>query len=223
MRGTLDMSEENQQRTIQMAYPLNELMIYSDTDGILEFEDVIKKQLNVKQIVMKSLEQLTKSYKAIRSVIGKKYKKEANEIIKQIECGDFRNCSDPDCFSAQYNVDEREGFVSCKFDYNGNKEAIVYLSNRLTEQNKLEGEINHVRRQVNVIRKEMGLKMYDRVHIEIQKNDFWNGLDQTLLEQLRVQLGGDLVLVEKVENSKTVKSLNGLFETKIYVVESLID
>ena len=48
MRGTLDMpASDKQQRTIQMAYPLNELIIYSDTDGILEFGEVIKKQLNV--------------------------------------------------------------------------------------------------------------------------------------------------------------------------------
>ena len=92
------------------------------------------------------------------------------------------------------------------------------MSNSLTEDNKLEGELNHVRRQVNVIRKEMGLKMYDRVHIEIQTDEFWSGLDQTLVEQLRLQLGGDLVLLEKVENSKRIKSLNELFETKLQVV-----
>jgi len=211
-------------RSVQMAYPLNEIIIYSDTDGILEFEDVIKKQLNVKNILIKPLEQLTKNYKANRSVVGKRYKKEASEIIRQIESGDFTNCSDPECYSVQYNMDEREGYISSKFEYNINKEAVVYLSNTLTEQNKTEGEINHIRRQVNVIRKEMGLKMYDRVHIEIEKNHFWNGLDQTLVEQLRVQLGGDLVLVEHLEKSKSVKSLNGLFDTKIYVVaESLID
>ena len=217
MRGTLD----KQQRTIQMAYPLNELIIYSDTDGILEFEEVIKKQLNVKQIVIKPLEELTKSYKAIRSVIGKRYKKEANDIVKQIEAGDFTNCSDTDCYSVQYNLDEREGYISSNFEYiqnNSNKEAIVYLSNRLTDQNKVEGELNHVRRQINVIRKEMGLKMYDRVHIQIQTDEFWNGLDQTLVEQLRLQLGGNLVLVEKLEKIKTIKSLNGLFETNLKVM-----
>jgi valyl-tRNA synthetase len=211
MRGTLDM---------QMAYPLNELIIYSDTDSILEFGDVIKKQLNVKQIVIQPLEQLEKRYKAIRSVIGKRYKKEANEIVKQIELGDFTNCSDTDCYSVSYHMDEREGYISSKFEYiqnNSNKEAIVYLSNRLTENNKIEAETNHIRRQVNVIRKEMGLKMYDRVHIEIQKDEFWNGLDQTLVEQLRLQLGGDLVLLEKVDTDKTIKSLNGQFETKLRV------
>ena len=224
MRGTLDMpASDKQQRTIQMAYPLNELIIYSDTDGILEFEEVIKKQLNVKQIVIKPLEELTKCYKAIRSVIGKRYKKEANDIVKQIESSDFINKQnfDTDCYSVQYKIDDREGYISSKFEYtqnNSNKEAIVYLSNSLTEDNKLEGELNHVRRQVNVIRKEMGLKMYDRVHIEIQTDEFWSGLDQTLVEQLRLQLGGDLVLQEKVENSKTIKSLNGQFETKLHLV-----
>jgi hypothetical protein len=118
-------------------------------------------------------------------------------------------------------MDEREGYISSKFEYiqnNSNKEAIVYLSNGLTENNRIEAEINHVRRQVNVIRKEMGLKMYDRVHIEIQKDEFWNGLEQTLVEQLRLQLGGDLVLLEKIETDKTIKSLNGQFETKLRLV-----
>ena len=212
MRGTLD---------IQMAYPLNELIIYSDTDGILEFGEVIKKQLNVKHIVIEPLEQLTKCYKAIRSVVGKRYKKDAAEIVKQIELGDFTNCSDIDCYSVSYHMDEREGYISSKFEYiqnNINKEAIVYLSNRLTENNRIEAETNHVRRQVNVIRKEMGLKMYDRVHIEIQKDEFWNGLEQTLVEQLRLQLGGDLVLIEQVHTDKTIKSLNGQFETKLRLV-----
>jgi len=118
-------------------------------------------------------------------------------------------------------MDEREGYISSKFEYiqnNINKEAIVYLSNRLTENNRIEAETNHVRRQVNVIRKEMGLKMYDRVHIEIQNDEFWNGLDQTLLEQLRIQLGGDLVLIEEVDTDKRIKSLNGQFETKLRLV-----
>ena len=64
----------------------------------------------------------------------------------------------------------------------------------------------------------MGLKMYDRVHIEIQKDEFWNGLEQTLVEQLRLQLGGDLVLLEEVDTDKRIKSLNGQFETKLRLV-----
>jgi hypothetical protein len=65
----------------------------------------------------------------------------------------------------------------------------------------------------------MGLKMYDRVHIEIQTDEFWNGLDQTLLEQLRVQLVGDLELVEIIEAKevKYIKSLTGQFQTALLV------
>lgn len=201
-------------RSVQMAYPLNELLVYSDEVTLIEFEEVIKKQLNVKTFTLKPLDELDKKYKAVRSVIGKRYKKEAANIVLQIESSNIDNIEE-DCYTVDYNVDNRDGYVHSKYN-----NTIVYLSNEVTEENKVEAELNNIRRQVNVIRKEMGLKMYDRVHIEILKDEFWSRLDQTLVEQLRIQLGGDLVLVDHLETSKTIKSLNGQFETSIYVVVS---
>ena len=210
LRGILD---------LPMAYPLNQMSIYLESSGLLEFTDVITKQLNVKTIEFKPLDAFPKRYKPNRGVLGKIYKKEASEVAKRIESGDLTGIDNPDTYTTDYQIVEYPGMIRAEFVYNSTQKGIVYLSNSLTNENKVEAEINHVRRQVNVIRKDMGLKMYDRVHIEIQKSEFWNRLEPTLLEKLRLELGGDLVLTQTLQKGKDIKSLDGDFITLIYVTK----
>jgi hypothetical protein len=199
-----------------MVYPLDILHIYSDSNGILEYKEVIQKQLNIKSILLTSLDSVPICYKANKNIIGKRYKAKAGDIIKQIENGDIKGI-DKDCYRFDYDLVEMEGFLGSKFYYDGDRVALIYVSNIFSEENKKEAELNHVRRQVNIIRKEMGLKMYDGVQIEIQKDWFWNTMDPVLLENLKQQLGGNLTFKEKIERGRDIQSLSGEWVTRIRV------
>jgi len=184
-----------------MAYPLDHLLVYSENRTIMDFREILSKELNVKTVSWRSLHELKKQYKPIRSVIGKLYKTKAGEITKRIESGLLDGIGE-DCYTFDYLVERKEGYMESKTEH-----AIVYLSNALTDRNKCEAQLNLLRRQVNVIRKQMELKMYDRVHIKIQRDEFWNGLDHELWEGFKTQLGGNVVLVDKILNGHVFNSV----------------
>jgi valyl-tRNA synthetase len=177
---------------LPMAYPLDHLIIYSETRNVMTFREVLLKELNIKTITWRSFSELEKRYKPVRSVVGKVYKARAGQVMKEIESGNVDDLQH-ECYTFDYVMNNREGYMDYKTD-----KTILYLTDHLKEENKREAELNLVRRQINVIRKQMELKMYDRVHIEIQRDEFWNGVDHQLWEMFQTQLGGDVVLVDKV-------------------------
>ena len=198
---------------LPIIYPLDELKLYSISSDILEFSDVIKKELNIKNITMMELEKLPKKYIPNRGILGKLYKKGANDVAKRIESGDISDLSD-DHYSIEYIIQDHPGYISSKFDYYSDEgkrsESIIYLSAEATAHNMMEAEVNHFRRQVNILRKDMGLKMFDRVYIETMGESFWNHIDPTLIDNLRIQLGGRFNVVYDLEIPvKTVMTLNG--------------
>ena len=84
----------------------------------------------------------------------------------------------------------------------------------------MEAEINHFRRQVNLMRKEMGFKMYDNIYIETMCTNFWNKIDPVLIVSLRTQLGGKFNIVDDIPMPvNIIKSLNGKFEISLYIVK----
>jgi len=177
---------------LPMAYPLDNLIVYSATRNVMTFREVLLKELNIKTITWRSFSELQKRYKPVRSVVGKVYKARAGEVMKQIESGNVDDLQH-DTYIFDYIVESREGYLNATTD-----KTIMYLTDHLKEENKREAQMNLVRRQINVIRKQMELKMYDRVHIEIQRDEFWNGVDHQLWEVFQTQLGGDVILVDKV-------------------------
>ena len=204
-----------------IGYPLNELLIYQNGScGILEFEDVIKKELNIKSITMITLDELTKKYIPNKGVLGKTYKGLASKYVSIIESGDIEGL-DSSLYNIKYDITDKEGYINSKFDYyldDKRFESIIYLSNSITEKNKMEAEINHFRRQVNLMRKEMGFKMYDNIYIETMCWAFWNKIDPVLIDSLRTQLGGKFNIVDDIPMPvNIIKSLNGVFEISVYI------
>lgn len=217
-----------------IGYPLNELLIYQNGScGILEFEDVIKKELNIKSIMMMPLDELTKKYIPNRGALGKAYKVLASKYISQIETGNIEGF-DSSLYNIEYIIKNKEGYISSKFDYylegvegiqacktvEGIKrfESIIYLSNRVTEQNKMEAEVNHFRRQVNLMRKDMGLKMYDNIYIETMCWAFWSKIDPILIDNLKTQLGGKFNVVDDIPMPvNIIKSLNGEYDISLRI------
>jgi hypothetical protein len=171
------------------------------------------KELNIKRITRMTLEDMPKKYNPNRGALGKMYKKDAGPLAKRIEAGDISDL-DNTLYNVEYVMSDKEGYISSKFDYYSDdgkrSESIIYLSSETTAHNRMEAEVNHFRRQVNVLRKDMGLKMYDNVYIETMGGTFWSAIDRDLIEHLRVQLGGRFNIVYDLEIPvKTIKTLSG--------------
>ena len=232
-----------------IGYSLNELLIYQNGScGILEFEDVIKKELNIKSITMMPLDELTKKYIPNKGALGKAYKGLASKYVSRIEEGDIEGL-DISLYNIEYVIKNKEGYISSKFDYYLETEdiqacktaediqacktaedttfvikrfeSIIYLSNSVTEQNKMEAEVNHFRRQVNLLRKEMGFKMYDTIYIETMCRAFWSKIDPLLINSLKAQLGGKFNVVDDIPMPvKIIKSLNGEYDISLSINHS---
>jgi len=194
-------------------YPLNNLTIYTDNFGLLAYEEVIQKELNIKQLDIKTLDSLDKKYTPNKGVLGKLFKGKAAEMAKYIDAGQLEQIGlTKECYNIEYVLEELEGMISAKFDYyveDKRFEGVIYLSNSLTDSNKLEAEVNNIRRQVNLLRKELGFKLYDKAAFEILRNTFLDNLDIMLFNNLVTQLGGNVLIVDTIElQHSTIPSLN---------------
>jgi valyl-tRNA synthetase len=193
-------------------YPLDNISIYTENVGLLSYEDVIKKELNIKSLNLQSLSNLKTLYKPNKGVLGRLFKARAAEMAKSIEEGRLEGVPE-ECYSLEYVLEDLDGFISTKFDYyvdEQRKEGVIYLSNGLTEGNKLEAEANHILRQVNILRKEKGFKLYDKVYIELLDNPVLQKMDKELIYHIKTQLGGNMIITDTLEKEfSTFKSIDG--------------
>lgn len=230
-----------------IVYPLDNIIIYTDNFGLLAYEDVIKKELNIKNLVVQSLDSLGKKYTPNKGVLGKLFKAKAAEMAKYIEDGQLLHPGlTKECYNVEYVLTEVDGMISAKFDYyvddtikcqglalrakpfdtvesglalHGRRfEGVIYLSNSLTDSNRTEAEVNNIRRQVNILRKELGSKLYDKVAIEILRNQFLDNLDMELFNSLAVQLGGHVLVSDSIDvQHSVIKSLDSTMEFMLTV------
>jgi isoleucyl-tRNA synthetase len=229
-------------------YPLNMIEIYTDNDLIIEFNDIICRELNIKKLVTNSTNMLNKKYTANRGFLGKIYKKDANKIIDSIEKNEFdhnilslllkydniqinnmNNIFDelPESYyNIEYILEEKNNMISDKFNYidhnNITKESIVYLDILTDETNELEAEINNIRRLVNNLRKDKGLKLYNKVKILFEKSNYWTQIKSELLITLSYRLCADIYLCDKLDVYDTIKLFNEKeIKVKIQQIELL--
>jgi len=203
-------------------YPLDNIVIYTDNFGLLAYEDVIKKELNIKGLTVLSLDSLQKKYLPNRGVLGKLFKARAAEMAKYIEDGQLLQPGlTKECYNIEYVLEEIEGMDSAKFDYyvdDRRYEGVIYLSNSLSDSNKIEAEVNNIRRQVNLLRKDLGFKLYDKVSIEFLRNQFFDILDLELFNGLVAQLGGNVLVLDNIDlQHSTIKSLDSSMEFMLTV------
>ena len=195
-------------------YPLDTIEVYTDSKGVEEFGQVICKELNIKNLVVKSTETLEKVYKANRGFLGKIYKKDSNKMVQLIESGDiaWSGC-ESNYYSFDYKLETKENMIGMKFtfiDSTGNiSQSVVYLSTQSSEQNDLEAEINNIRRQVNNIRKEMGLKMFNKVDVLFENSDFWSNMSDELMCLLTKRLVADIKFEDNINDFKLIETFKG--------------
>ena len=199
-------------------YPLNYIILYTDNNEVQEYNDVICKQLNIKEMVIKPTMLLQKTYKPNKTMLGKIFKKDAYKYQVMIENGniDFPECNES-FYTYDYVVAPRDDFIGTKFSYmdsnNIMKNAVIYLNSTTTEDNDIEAEINNIRRQINEYRKEMGLRIYNKVKVVFENNDFWgmvNTMYYEYIDNLRLRLGANISFVSELNTScKEIETFNG--------------
>jgi valyl-tRNA synthetase len=203
-------------------YPLDNIVIYTDNFGLLAYEDVIKKELNIKHLTVKPLDSLQKKYLPNKGALGRLFKARAAEMAKYIEDGHLQQPGlTKECYNIEYVLEDLEGMNSAKFDYyvdDRRYEGVIYLSNSVTGSNKIEAEVNNIRRQVNLLRKELGFKLYDKVAIEVLRNHFLDNLDIELFNSLVAQLGGNVLVLDTTDlQHSIIKSLDSNMEFMLTV------
>jgi isoleucyl-tRNA synthetase len=205
-----------QQISKPIYYPLNRIILYTDSSDIINFTDVICSELNIKEMIVYDTSTITKVYKSNRSILGKIFKKDAHKISQLIDSGNisWEGCT-PQYYTIDLVVDHKDHFIGSKFEYldslNTCNQAIVYLDTTTSHINDMEAEINNIRRQVNAIRKDMGLKIFNKVQIIFENSQYWACLDKDLIELLKNRLIATVTFQhsELFTDFKIINTFNG--------------
>jgi valyl-tRNA synthetase len=195
-------------------YPLDKLELYTTSPSIIEYKNIICKELNIKNLIIKSTDILNKIYRPNKGLLCKVFKKEANKYINMIEQGDITwNGCLTDYYTFEYNLDPIENMIGSKFNYNNSNgfisQAVLYLSINTTKENEQEAEINNIRREINLIRKEMNLKLSNKVDIIFEKNSFWENMSCDLIELLSKRLNVEIKFIDNLEEYKIIETFTG--------------
>lgn len=205
-------------------YPLNYVILYTDNNMICEYTDVLCKQLNINEIIIKPTSLLKKTFKPNKMMLGKVFKKDAKKYEEMILSGNitFDGCDDS-FYTFEYEVTPRDDFVGTKFTYydvNGvQNNAVIYLNSTTEEDNDIMAVINNTRRQINNYRKEMGLKSRDKIMLLFDKNEYLNMIDKEYIVLLSGQLGSEINFIDhtNTNNLQMIETFNNM-KLKIKII-----
>ena len=206
-------------------YPINTIELYTDSEIISEYSDIICKELNIKKLNVYSTNKLQRSYKANKGLLGKIYKKDAILYANKIESGDITwdGCNS-NLYTFSYIINKKENMVGAKFDYldynDQHLQAIVYIDTLSTKENDIDAEINNIRRQVNAHKKDMGFKIFHNVEIIFEKNDYFYNLTCETLNLLTHRLISPIKFEDKLNDYNVITTFNGKI---LHVLIKLID
>jgi len=88
-------------------------------------------------------------------------------------------------------------------------QSVVYLDVSTNATNDMEAEINNIRRQINGLRKNLGLKMFNKVEIVFESNDYWNQIDSETLELLTSRLIATVKFADNITGGNQIETFNG--------------
>jgi isoleucyl-tRNA synthetase len=204
-----------QQSNKPMFYPIGKIELYTDSNIISQFEDIICRELNAKQLIIKPIEYLEKNYKANKGLLGKQYKKDAHIYVQKIESGDITwdGCI-PDYYTFTYKINslQENSSIGITFNYINQygiyKQSIVYIDTLTTLEFDIEAEHNNIRRQINEIRKTMRIKIFNKVEIIFEKNDYWNEMTNESLYLLSNRLNATIKFQDKLKDYNIIKTFN---------------
>jgi isoleucyl-tRNA synthetase len=203
-----------QQLNKPIFYPINFIELYTDSEIISEYSDIICKELNIKKLIVYSTNKLQRLYKPNKGLIGKIYKKDGVLFSNKIENGDITwdGCN-PTLYTFSYIIDKKENMIGAKFDYldynDKQLQAIVYIDTTSTKENDIDAEINNIRRQVNAHKKNMGFKIFHKVEIIFEKNNYFSELSCETLNLLTQRLISPIKFEDKLNDYNVITTFNG--------------
>ncbi len=195
-------------------YPLDTLELYTDSKNILEYSDVITRELNIKQLHIIPTNMLEKKYKANRGLLGKVFKQSASTYVELIESGNISwvGCIE-EYYTCKYITPTKNSMLNSNFTYFNNHgqefESVVYLDISSSPSNDMEAEINNIRRQINGLRKTLGLKMFNKIEVIFESNDYWKSLDVKTIELLGSRLVANIKFSDNIKQFNIIETFNG--------------
>jgi isoleucyl-tRNA synthetase len=194
-------------------YPLQNIELYTNSGLIMEYKEVLCHELNIKDIIIQDCSMIPRSYKANKALLGKIYKKDASTFATLIESGNitFPECI-PEYYMEEYAIIDKShlNLYSSKFNYTDSNDninmAIVYLNVNTSKEQDDEAEINNIRRQVNNIRKEMGLKIFNKIEIHFENNELLYNRD--LVETLMTRLNTVIKIHDCLDDYMIIETFN---------------
>jgi isoleucyl-tRNA synthetase len=194
-------------------YPLNRITLYCN-ENIDKFKNIILNELNIGEIEVLPTIQLDKIYRPNKSTLGRAFKQTAYDYSKLIESGNITwNGCIPEYYTVEYVIFPKPNTVSYKFKYfniNGiETEAIVYLSTDTSRQQDIIASMNNIRAQINGLRKDMGLKLFNKVSIHFLDNDYWRNIDSKWIDYLKTKLVADIFIQPTIPSSKIINIFDG--------------
>ncbi len=190
-----------EEASIKIRQPLSKVLLDKKYEDIIQdFTDLIKEELNVKEV---SYTNETSSYlsyivKPNFKEVGKLFGKNINEfskIVSEFTYEDINNIESKTVTfdNTTYNLtrDMLDIRVSSKEGYDVTSDGVNYviLDTTLTEELKNEGILRDLIRQCQLLRKNMGLDISDRINIEfITNEDLLNNVINAYKEVIESEL-----------------------------------
>jgi hypothetical protein len=114
--------------------------------------------------------------------------------------------------------------------YNFGTPRNIYIDTLTTIEFDIEAEHNNIRRQINEIRKTMGIKIFNKVEITFEKNDYWNeflsyptGKYNESLSLLSNRLNATIKFQDKLKDYNIIKTFNNkILYVSIKIIINLI-
>ena len=175
-------------------YPIDYINIYIDNEDIINYNNILCNELNIKKINIFNINKLKKKYKPNKALLGLTYKKEAHKYIKLIEENNIDNI-DNKYYTIELIPNEENDMIYSKFN---NNEGIIYLLTSFSIDNQEEAEVNNIKRLINNCKKELNIKICNKVKIIFENNNLIN------INLLKKKFIGEIIFINNLNDYKNV-------------------
>lgn len=158
-------------KNIRVRQPLASLTITHDLSDY--YKEIIKNELNVKEIIFENPENLAKKIcKPDARKIGPKFGKDVQKIIVSAKNGDFTENPDGSILVGEFKLESGEFSVEYQplenvGDVEGGYGLVISMDTNLTENLIAEGIARDIIRQIQDMRKEADYQVTDKIFVKI--------------------------------------------------------
>jgi hypothetical protein len=132
----------------------------------------------------------------------------ASKYAKEIEAGRLADEVTSEMYSIEYLPIRFEFGESSNLSYI-NQNYHLYLNPEVNQELLCEAELNNMRRQINQQRKNLGLKIFDKVKILVDKTHIMKFLTSKDLKILEKHLNSELTFVEDTGLDYSFETIQG--------------